>query len=81
MTEYRHLRIFPQYREVWGKSFKNEIGRLYQGMPGRVDRMNTLFFIEKEKTQRDRRNDVTCGRVICDVRKGKAEKNRTRLTV
>ena len=81
MMEYRHLRISPRYREVWGKLFRNEIGRLAQGMPGRVDGTNTLFFIDEEKIPRDRRRDVTYGRVVCDVLEGKAGKNRTQLTV
>ena len=49
MMECSHLRISPLYREMWGKSSGNEIGRLSQGMPGQVDRKNTLFFIDKEK--------------------------------
>ena len=81
MMEYCHLRIRPRYRDVWGKSFGNEIGRITQVMPGQVDGTNTLFFIEEEKIPRDRRKDVTYGRVVCDVRKGKTEKNRTQLTV
>ena len=81
MMEYRHLRISPRYRDVWEKSFGNEIGRPAQVMPGRVDGTNTLFFIDEEKIPRDRRKDVTYGRVVCDVRKGKTEKNRTQLTV
>ena len=47
IMEYCHLRISPQYKEVWGKLFGNEIGRLAQGMPGRVDGTNRLFFIDK----------------------------------
>ena len=52
-----------------------------QGIPGQVDGTNTLFSIDKEKIPRDIRKDVTYGRVFCGVREGKAEKNRTRLTV
>ena len=74
MVEYCHLRISPRYRDVWGKSFGNEIIRLAQGMPGRVDGTDTLFFIDEEKIPRDRRNDVTYGRVVCDVREVKTEK-------
>ena len=74
MMEYRHLRISPRYRDMWGKLFGNEIGRLAQGMPGRVDGTNTLFFIDEEKIPRDRRKDVTYRRVVCDVREGKTEK-------
>ena len=46
LLEYRNLRINPQYRQVWGKSFGNEIGRLAQGMPNRVDGTDTMFFID-----------------------------------
>ena len=52
MMEYRHLRSSPRYREVWGKSFRNEIGRLAQGMPGRVDETNTFVFIGKKKNHK-----------------------------
>jgi len=34
MLEYRHLMARPQYRQIWGRSFGNEIGRLTQGMEG-----------------------------------------------
>ena len=74
MMDYCHLRISSLYRDVWGKSFGNEFGRLAQGMPGRVDGTNTLFFIDEEKIPRDRIKDVTYRRVICDVREGKMEK-------
>ena len=40
-----------------------------------------MFFIKKNETPNNRRRDVTYGRIVCDVREGKAEKNRTRLTV
>ena len=49
MVEYRHLRISPRYRDVWGEFFGNENGRLAQGMPGRVEETYTLFFINEEK--------------------------------
>ena len=47
LLEYRHLRINPQYRQFWGKSFGNEIGRLAQGMPNRVDGTDTMFLYMK----------------------------------
>ena len=49
MMDYCHLRISSLYRDVWGKSFGNEFGRLAQGMPGRVDGMNTLISYTKKK--------------------------------
>ena len=48
MLEYRHLRQNAETREEWGHSFGNEIGRLAQGMPGRVEGTNTIKFIMLE---------------------------------
>ena len=70
-----------QYKQVWGESFGNEIGRLAQGMPDRVEGTNTMFFVHKSEVPQDRFQDCTYGRVVCDVRKHKEEKHRTRLTV
>ena len=81
LHEYRHLRINPQYRQVWGKSFGDEIGRFAQGIPNRVDGTDTMFFINENKIPNNRRRDVTYRQIVCDVRERKAEKNRTRLTV
>ena len=61
LLDYRHLRINPQYRQVWGKSFGNEIGRLAQGMPNRVDGTDTMFFIDENKIPKNRRGDATYG--------------------
>ena len=33
---YRHLIKRPKYKQIWGALFRNDIGRLAQGMPGRV---------------------------------------------
>ena len=81
LLEYRQLRANPKYKATWGKSFGNEIGRLAQGMPGRVEGTNTIFFIHKKQVPSNRWQDVTYGRIVCDVREQKAEKHRTRLTV
>ena len=50
-------------------------------MPGRVEGTDTMFFVDKNKVPQDRWKDMTYGRIVCDVREHKAEKNRTRLTV
>ena len=81
MMEYCHLRISLRYRDVWGKLFGNEIGRLAKGMPGRVDGTNTLFFIYEEKIPQDRIKDVTYRRVVCDVWEVKKEEHRIQLTL
>ena len=47
LMEYRHLIGSPKYREIWGQAYGNELGRLAQGMKGRVKVTNTIFFISK----------------------------------
>ena len=37
LMEYCHLIGNPKYREMWQNSYRNELGRLAQGMPGRVE--------------------------------------------
>ena len=50
-------------------------------MPNRVDGTDTMFFIDENKIPKNRQRDVTYGRIVCDVREGKSEKNRIRLAV
>ena len=74
----------PKYKEIWGKSFGNEVGRLAQGMPGRISKekaTNTMFFIAQNDIRPDRRKDVTYARVVCNYRDQKKEKERTRITM
>jgi len=80
LLEYRHLIKRPKFKDEWGYSFGNEIGRLAQGMPGRNKGTNTLFFIDRKDVPPDRWRDVTYGKIVCNVRPQKAETNRTRLT-
>jgi len=51
------------------------------GMPDRVDGTNMMFFVHKSEMPQDQFQDCTYGRVVCDVREHKEEKQRTRLTV
>ena len=39
------------------------------------------FFINENEIPNNHQRGVTYGRTVCDVREGKSEKNRTRLTV
>ena len=61
----------------------NEIGRLAQGMPGRVEETNTFFFIKQEEIPQDRKKaDVIYSRIVCNVRPEKVnEPNRMCITV
>ena len=48
LMEYRHLIGDPKYREIWGQSYGNELGRLAQGMEDCVKGTNNILFIAKE---------------------------------
>ena len=63
VLEYRHLIKRPKYKDEWGYSVGNEIGRLAQGMPGRNNGTNTLFFIHKSEVPSDRWKDMTYGKM------------------
>ena len=57
--EYRHL-MKGDEKEIWRKSFANELGRLAQGVSNRIDGTNTIFF--ENKTGVSRSKKVTHGR-------------------
>ena len=54
MLEYRHLITCPKYKEVWGESYGKEVGRLAQGIPGKVEGTDTIFFIHKDQVPPNR---------------------------
>ena len=81
MLEYRQLLRNPKYSKPWYHSSANEFGRLAQGIGGRVNGTNTLFFVHKHEVPADRFKDTTYGRFVCVERPQKEEVNRTRLTV
>ena len=81
LMEYRHLVKNPKYREIWAHSYGNELGRLAQGMKGRVKGTNTLFCIDKKDIPAARWQDVTYGRIVVSFRPEKKDPNRVQLTV
>ena len=48
IMEMRYLMKNPKYRELWGKSYRNELGHLAQGRPGQVEGIETILFIDKQ---------------------------------
>ena len=64
MLEYRHLMKRDEYCVIWGKETGNEIGRLAQGLKGRVEGTNRIYFVNKNQVPQDRWKDVTYG-CIC----------------
>ncbi len=79
--KYRKLINHPKYHEVWSHSSANEFGRLAQGVGGRIQGTNTIFFIYKHEVPPDRWNDITYAKFVCELKPNKAEVHRTRLTV
>ena len=79
--EFRHLIGDRKYREIWGQAYGNELGRLAQGMEGRVKGKNKILFITKEDLPAARWKDVTYGRIVVNYRPEKSDPNRVRLTV
>ncbi len=56
MLEYCQLLRDPKHEAIWSKA---EFGRLAQGVGGRIDGTNTIFFIHKHEIPQDRLKDVT----------------------
>ena len=76
IMEYKHLIADPRTRKTWSRSCGNEFGRLAQGMPGRVEGTNTIFFIRKADIPADRLKDVTYVTFQCLYRPEKEEKSK-----
>jgi hypothetical protein len=72
LLEYWQLVKRPKYKQVWGKAFGNEIGRLAQGMPGRFEGTNT-FFIKQNEVPVDRRGNIMYCCIVCNVRPEKSK--------
>ena len=76
--EFCHLIKMEKYRDIWMKSFTNELGRLAQGIcdvPG-TDIIDSIPHADVTVG-----TTVTYGRIVCTYRPQKIEKHRTRLTV
>ena len=81
MLNYRQLLRHPDYTVEWSKSSANEFGRLAQGVGGRIKGTDTIRFVKFSDIPVDRRQDITYGQFVCNIRPEKAEPNRTRFTV
>ena len=47
LMEYRHIMKNPKYRQLYATSCNKELGRLAQGMPGKAEGTNAIYFIYK----------------------------------
>ena len=73
--EYRDLIKDPRYREDWKHSFSNELGRLAQGLKRGINRTDTILFVRHDEIPQERKRDATYGRIVCDYRPQKEDKN------
>ena len=48
LLEYRHVMKREEYRDIWGKSYGNELGRLAQGIGDNIQGTDTIFFLKKQ---------------------------------
>ena len=75
--EYIHLIKGPD-RKVWELYFANELVQLAQGI--RTGKgTNTVIFIPKTRVTKDKK--VIYGKIVCEVKPEKEDKERTRLTL
>jgi hypothetical protein len=76
--EYMALMKDPHLQPLWKQHFSNEVGHLFQGIYD-IPRTDTCFFIKLTNIPKDR--EITYGKIVCDYKPHKKEKERVRLTV
>ena len=81
LLEYRQLLRDPKHTEIWTKAGANEFGRLAQGVGGRLNGTNTIFFVHKHKIPQDRLKDVTYIKFVASVCTEKNDPYRIRATL
>ena len=81
LLEYRDLMKRPELQETWSKAMGKEIGRLAQGLGGKVEGTNTIFFIHRHEIPADRFRDCTYARICANYRPEKEDPHRVRCTL
>jgi hypothetical protein len=76
--EYTALMKDPNLQPLWKRGFGNEVGRLFQGI-GDITGTDTCIFVELTNILTDRK--ITYGKIVCDYKPHKKEKERVRLAV
>jgi hypothetical protein len=76
--EYSALMKDPRLQPRWTRGFGNECGRLFQGIRD-IPGTDICFFIKLTNIPKYRQ--ITCGKIVCDCKPHKKEKERVRLTV
>jgi hypothetical protein len=76
--EYAALIKDPRVQPLWTRGFGNECGSLFQGIRD-IPGTDTCFFINLTNILKDRK--ITYGKIVCDYKPHKKEKEQVRLTV
>jgi hypothetical protein len=76
--EYTALMKDPNLQPLWKRVFGNEVGCLFQGIND-IPGTDTCLFVELTNIPKDRK--ITHGKIVCDYKPHKKEKERVRLTV
>jgi hypothetical protein len=76
--EYSALMKDPHLQPLWTRGFGNECGRLFQGIRD-IPGTDTCFFVKLTNIPKDRK--ITYGKIVCNYKPHKKEKERVRLTV
>jgi hypothetical protein len=76
--EYTALMKYPRLQPLWTRGFGNKCGRLFQGIRD-IPGTDTCFFIKLTNTPKDIK--ITYGKIVCDYKPHKTEKERVSLTV
>ena len=81
LMEYRHLMKSPNYCRLYGTSYGKELVKIAQGMPGRVEGTDTIFFINKYNVPTTRCKYVTYVRIVVNYIPEKSYTYHRRLTI
>jgi hypothetical protein len=76
--EYSALMKDPRLQPLWTRGFGKECRRLFQGIQD-IPGTDICFFIKLKNIPKDRQ--ITYGKIVCDYKPHKKEKERVRLTV
>jgi hypothetical protein len=76
--EYMAIMKDPRLQPLWTRRFGNECGRLFQGIRD-IPGTDTSVFIKLTNIPKDRK--ITYGKIVCDYKPHKKEKEGVRQTV
>jgi hypothetical protein len=81
MLEYHQLLRDPKHKAIWSKAGAYEFGQLAQGVGGRIDGTNTIFFVHKHEIPQDRLKDVTYIKFVSLIQTEKEDPHQIQATL